>query len=297
MQNETLSLSPIGSSDVLTPPKPAQADTDETMIGLWLNGRSRHTVRAYEADVRAFLAHAGKPLRSVTIGDVQAYGASLAELSSASQSRRLSSVKSLLAFAHRVGYVAFDVGAPVRLPPVKATLGERIMDEAAVHRLLALEQDPRNHVLLRLLYLGGLRISEICGLTWRDLVERGDAGQVTVFGKGGKTRVVLLQPGIWRELTNLRLVAPGDEPVFRSRKGGALDASQVHRIVKAAAARAGLPPEVSAHWLRHAHASHALDRGAPISLVKTTLGYASVATTDRYLHARPNDSSTRYLAG
>jgi integrase/recombinase XerD len=175
-------------------------------------------------------------------------------------------VKSLLAFAHRVGYVAFDVGAPVKLPPVKATLGERIMDEAAVHRMLALEQDPRNHVLLRLLYLGGLRISEICGLTWRDLVERGDAGQVTVFGKGGKTRVVLLQPGIWRELTNLRLVAAGDEPVFRSRKGGALDASQVHRIVKAAAARAGLPPEVSAHWLRHAHASHALDRGAPISL-------------------------------
>ena len=89
----------------------------------------------------------------------------------------------------------------------------------------------------------------------------------------------------------------GDEPVFRSRKGGALDASQVHRIVKAAAARAGLPPEVSAHWLRHAHASHALDRGAPISLVKTTLGHASVATTDRYLHARPNDSSARYLAG
>ena len=267
------------------------------MIGLWLNGRSRHTIRAYEADVRAFLAHAGKPLRSVTIGDVQAYGASLADLSSASQSRRLSSVKSLLAFAHRVGYVAFDVGAPVRLPAVKATLGERIMDEAAVHRLLALETNPRNHVLLRLLYLGGLRISEICGLTWRDLVARDDAGQVTVFGKGGKTRVVLLSPGIWRELANLRLVAAADEPVFLSRKGGALDASQVHRIVKAAAARAGLPPEVSAHWLRHAHASHALDRGAPISLVKTTLGHASVATTDRYLHARPNDSSARYLAG
>jgi len=53
---------------------------------------------------------------------------------------------------------------------------------------------------------------------------------------------------------------------------------------------------VSAHWLRHAHASHALDRGAPIHLVQATLGHASVATTGRYLHARPNDSSSRYLA-
>src|SRR5690349_2964819 len=173
-----------------------QAETDETLIGLWLNGRSRHTIRAYEADVRAFLAHAGKPIRAVTIGDVQAFGDSLAELASATRARRLSSVKSLLAFAHRLGYVTFDVGAPVKLPPVKATLGERILDESAVHRMLALEQDPRNHCLLRLLYLGGLRISEICGLTWRDMVARGDAGQVTVFGKGGKTRVVLLQPGI-----------------------------------------------------------------------------------------------------
>jgi site-specific recombinase XerD len=84
--------------------------------------------------------------------------------------------------------------------------------------------------------------------------------------------------------------------VFRSARGGHLDASQVHRIVKAAAARAGLAPAVSAHWLRHAHASHALDRGAPIHLVQATLGHASVATTGRYLHARPQDSSSRYLA-
>ena len=55
------------------------------------------------------------------------------------------------------------------------------------------------------------------------------------------------------------------------------------------------PEDVSAHWLRHAHASHSLDRGAPIHLVQATLGHASVATTGRYLHARPTDSSARYL--
>jgi site-specific recombinase XerD len=84
--------------------------------------------------------------------------------------------------------------------------------------------------------------------------------------------------------------------VFASQRRGHLDPSQVHRVVKAAAARAGLPAEVSAHWLRHAHASHALGRGAPTHLVQATLGHASVATTGRYLHARPSDSSGRYLA-
>src|SRR5262245_49531707 len=48
--------------------------------------------------------------------------------------------------------------------------------------------------------------------------------------------------------------------------------------------------------MRHAHASHALDRGAPIHLVQATLGHSSVATTSRYLHARPGDSSARFLA-
>jgi integrase/recombinase XerD len=67
----------------------------------------------------------------------------------------------------------------------------------------------------------------------------------------------VLPASIWRELIELRGEAPDDDPAFRSAKGGALDPSQVHRIVKAAAARAGLPRAVSAHYLRHAHVSHA----------------------------------------
>jgi len=92
-----------------------------------------------------------------------------------------------------------------------------------------------------------------------------------------------------------------EEPVFTSRKQqGHLSQLQVNRIVKAAAQRLpGLEPTianaVSPHWLRHAHASHAMDRGAPVHLVKETLGHANIATTGRYLHARPTDSSSLYL--
>jgi integrase/recombinase XerD len=86
--------------------------------------------------------------------------------------------------------------------------------------------------------------------------------------------------------------------VFRSRKGnnhGFLQPVAVLRVVRAAAKRAGLELPVSPHWFRHAHASHALDRGAPIHLVQATLGHATITTTGRYLHARPNDSSSHYL--
>jgi len=78
--------------------------------------------------------------------------------------------------------------------------------------------------------------------------------------------------------------------------GGPLSRVQVHRIVKSAAKRAGLKPNISAHYLRHAHCSHALDRGAPVHVVQQTLGHASLTTTTRYSHARPGDSSARYLA-
>lgn len=71
---------------------------------------------------------------------------------------------------------------------------------------------------------------------------------------------------------------------------------QEWNIVRQAADRAGIEKNVSPHWLRHAHASHALDRGAPVHLVKDTLGHASLATTSRYAHANPGDSSARCLA-
>ncbi|MCX5985045.1 MAG: tyrosine-type recombinase/integrase, partial [Chloroflexi bacterium] len=86
-----------------------------------------------------------------------------------------------------------------------------------------------------------------------------------------------------------------DAPVFRSRNGVPLGIKQVWRIVRRAAIEAGLTAKVSPHWLRHAHASHALDRGAPIHLVRDSLGHSSIATTNRYLHARPTEHSERFL--
>jgi len=158
-----------------------------------------------------------------------------------------------------------------------------------------MEDNKRNKSLLSLIYIAGLRVSEACSLKWRDVQPANDGGYITIFGKGDKTRTILIGKKIYDELMSLKGEAGANDPVFRSQKGGQLSSSQAWRIVKQAAKRAGINPNVSPHWLRHAHASHALDRGCPIHLVQATLGHASVATTGRYLHARPNDSSARYL--
>jgi integrase/recombinase XerD len=219
-------------------------------------------------------------------------------LAPASRYRTLSAVKSLLSFGHRIGYLAFDVGKVLRLPGVRNRLAERILAESDVHRMLSLETNGRNRTLLMLLYASAVRVSELCGLCWRDVQAHGDSGQITVWGKGEKTRAIQLPVSVWKLLEKLRGNTSSDDPVFRSRKrGGALQPLAVLRIVRHSARRAGIDLAVSPHWLRHAHASHALDRGAPIHLVQATLGHASVSTTGRYLHARPTESSSFYLPG
>lgn len=276
---------------------PRQAENDQHLIVLWLHGRSRHTQRAYRADAERFLVAVEKPLHRITLGDLQQFAEQLLEsgLEPTSVYRTMSAIKSLFAFGHRLGYLQFDVAAPLRLPALRVKLAERILEETDVLRMIALEGMPRNKAILLTLYAGGFRVAELCSLKWSDLQSRDTAGQITVFGKGSKTRTVLVPQSVWTCLMSLRGDAPAHAPVFRSRKGGHLNESQVWRIVRKAAKRAGIEKAVSCHWLRHAHASHALDRGSPIHLVQATLGHSSISTTGKYLHARPTDSSSSYL--
>jgi integrase/recombinase XerD len=278
--------------------------TDETLIALWLRGKSKETVRAYRVDLAAFRRFVdGKPLRQITLNDLYGFSDSLKALDEATTSRRMSSLKSLLSFAATVRYLPFNVGAAYRLPKLDDALAERILTEEQVQKMLALETRPRNHALLRLLYGAGLRVSEVVALTWDHIHEReGNRAQLTIHGKGEKTRHVLISAATWEELKTLQGETPPGAPVFISRgggrvnnKGGALTDRQVRVIVRNAAQRAGIAKDVSPHWLRHAHASHAQDRGAPPHLVMRTLGHGSLAITGRYTHVRPRASSSEYL--
>jgi integrase/recombinase XerD len=116
--------------------------------------------------------------------------------------------------------------------------------------------------------------------------------QLSITGKGGKVRQVLLPEVVGRSLLSLRGDAGANDPVFASRKGGGrLTQPAVHTMIKRAAKAAGINEAVSPHWLRHAHASHTIERGATLARVQATLGHGNIATTSGYLHARPDDSS------
>ncbi|CAO4149154.1 site-specific integrase [Methylorubrum aminovorans] len=141
---------------------PAQADDDGHMLRLWLpRSSSPNTRRNYEREARRFLAHVGRPLGAVRMGDLQDYIASRLG-SSATVEFAAAALKSLFAFAQEAGYLRFNVGAAVKVPPIKNTLAERIMPEGDA--LLMIRQEPafRKRVLLtgplrrRLAHLGSV---------------------------------------------------------------------------------------------------------------------------------------------
>ncbi len=295
------------------------AETDGRLVELWLARKAPSTRRKYAEDLAKFSDFTGgKPLAGITLSDLHDFAEFISVLMApSSQGRVLATIKSLLSFANKVGYLPFNVGAAVELPKVKDTLSERILTEAEAHRIMNAPKNARDRALLSVLYAGALRREEAVRLKWRDLKDRTDlgagVGQATLFGKGSKTGVALLPASVFAQLLALRKVtqraadgsraerlAGEDEPVFRSRKAkngrdGHLEVSQVNRVVAKAARDAGIGRAVSPHWLRHAHASHAHARKTDLALIRDTLRHSSIATTGRYLHARPNDSSALHL--
>ncbi len=265
--------------------------TDEGFIALWLkNDKSQSTQAEYRRDIDTFRSFHDGPLSEIKLNHIYEYitELSLLNLGINTIARRIKSLKSLLSFGQRTGYLIFNVGSMVKVPKSKNELAQRILTEEEVIRMITLETHKRNHALLRFLYNSACRVSEACDLKWKDV---SPTGVVTLFGKGNKTRYVKLKPEVYQEMHALY---KKQGFVFVSQKGGKLDASQVLRIVKAAALRAGINTEerpVSPHWFRHSHASHALARGVSIAIIQATLGHESIDTTMGYIHISPEESS------
>ncbi len=289
-------LVPVNSSRV------SQADDDLHLIRLWLQGKSSHSQEAYVRDIEQFVDFVDLPLNEIKLQHFWDWADHLKQKGAlpATQARKLAAIKSLFSFAHRIGYLLFNVGAAVTLPNVPEKLSERILTEEDISQILAQTDTLRNRVLLKLFYASGARVSELSCLYWRAVITRNHnrQGQITLLGKGNKTRTLVIPASVWEELMELKSemeTSEPNQPVFRSRKGGALSRQQIWRIVRSAAKSAGFDQNISPHWLRHAHASHALDHGAPVHLVKESLGHQSLTTTSKYAHARPDESSSKYI--
>ena len=182
----------------------------------------------------------------------------------------------------------------MKLPACRETIAERILTQEEVHTIIDSVKNMRNRLIIKTLYYTGIRISELVSLKWKHLQHRDLGGQISILGKGGKSNVLLIPQELWIDLMGLKRSISEDDPVFKSRKGGHLNPSHVERILKKIAIEA-IGKGATPHWYRHSHASHALENGCPIHLVQKQLNHSSIATTGRYLHARPTESSSEYL--
>lgn len=277
--------------------KTIRATTDSELVFSWLDDKnSPHTRRLYATTARQFFSFTSGPLEQVRLEDIQRWVRSLEVRGCSAYTIRVKvlCLKSLFNYGCDVGYLELNVAARVKPPKPKDTLSQKILDPSAIEQLIGATTNQRDRLMLSLAYACGLRVSELCALTWKDLQPRDSGGQALIYGKGSKSRVVLIPPGLWSALLTLP-TSDRTEAVFYSYRHKPLERTRVHKIVKEAAQRAGINPEVSCHWLRHAHATHALASGCDLSLLQQSLGHSSINTTQRYLAARPGKGSSQFL--
>jgi integrase/recombinase XerD len=296
--------------------------TDDELIRMWLRGRSPHTIRNYKRVTKQFRELIGKPICDVVYEDVQTYADCLGDYGPSTQANYLAIVKSLLSFANHIGYLPSNVGRSIRITrefyAVADDLSGRIPDEGTIYQMFSHEPNDRNRLLLMTMYYSGCRTSEVVALTWGDLLPDSQGGYLMV-GIGRKRRAVTLPDFLRNELLDESQGKDADAPMFPSRKfrnesNGHLSGVQVRDIVKQAARRAHLSGmqvsrivheaagrvatamDITPHSLRHAHAKHSLDRGAPLETVAQTLGFSSTTMLMKYLKIDPGDSSGNYLS-
>lgn len=269
---------------------------------------SEHTIRNYAVDVSDYLRWAKRnDIDPFTLSRRQARRY-LGELDSAAYkrttvNRRLSAVKAFFQWLRLTGVIEQDpfsgLSGPKcasRLPKAINPLDmERLLDVHA-NALEDLEpgtkeyaKEVRDQALLELIYAAGLRISEASSLSVKNVDL--DSGQVRVFGKGSKERIVpiheqairyidlYLKHGRW-------VLATSDSPnnLFLSPRGKAYSPDCIRRMFKQTLVEAGLDPTLSPHALRHSFATDVLVGGADLRSVQEMLGHSSLSTTQIYTH-------------
>jgi integrase/recombinase XerD len=268
-------------------------------------GRAPSTVAAYRRDLRSYVAflaeRRGSDLAGATSEDVTAFAAQLGAdgLAPTTAARRLVAVRGLHRFLVDEEVLDADPTAEVAAPRLPRGLPKALREDEVDRLLRAVAGVDavarRDRAILEVLYGTGVRISELTGLSLRDidLVAR----RMRVFGKGSKERVVPIgrHAGLALEewlsddgrgaMTPTRWRRRGDEDaLFLNQRGGRLSRQGAWGVVRRYGDAVGLADRLTPHVLRHSCATHMVDHGADLRVVQELLGHASVSTTQVYTH-------------
>ena len=253
-------------------------------------GAATNTIDAYRRD----LAQAEELIGDLTAADRETLarlGGAWADLAPATVSRKASALRQFYGFLVDEGVRKDDPSAALPRPASRRSL-PKILSYADIARLFdraeeeAAAERPapvRTLAFLELLYGSGLRATELVSLPV-SAVPR-DAPFLTVTGKGGQARMVPIGKRARAALARWLPLRESESRFLFPSRSGHLTRIRLYQLLKALAARAGLPPEkVSPHVLRHAFATHLLEGGADLRALQTLLGHADIATTQIYTH-------------
>ena len=256
----------------------------------------------------AFMSARGRSVAAAIPADAAAYMQHESEqgLAPASRARRLSALRQFFRFLVAEGLAPTSPFQHVDPPKLRKSL-PKTLSIGEVDRLLTAASEAiegksgrelvravRLHALVEVLYATGMRVSELVSLPRSVLVA--DPRMLTIKGKGGRERLVPLndkaRQALERYLALGRSSGDGVAPMLATRwlfpsksAEGHLTRQSFAQDLKELALSAGLDPEgVSPHVLRHAFASHLLDRGADLRVVQQLLGHADISTTEIYTH-------------
>jgi integrase/recombinase XerD len=272
------------------PSAPVGVVVEAFLTDLARRHRPASTIRAYRSDLSDFARfHAGS-LAEVTASVLRSYLATVAGKAPATRARGEAALASLLAWAYRAELIDADPMTRLDRTRIPAVL-PRPMPAGHVDAVLAAipKHKDRDRLLFTLLYATGLRIGEALAIDVGDLDLTRDDEHVTVLGKGGRRRTVLLDdPGVVLLLRRyLKARGYRHGPLFRAEKnhaGGTLRYASVQELWAKYCAKAQVNATI--HQLRHAHATELVNAGVSLETIRRRLGHANAQTVLRYADQR-----------
>jgi len=256
---------------------------------------SKNTVKSYRTDLQEFLAYCNKNNKTeisvISERFIKSYLMILneKELDKTTIARKLAAIRSLYKFAFQNSYIEENPITFIKNPKSKRKLPEVVSTNTILESYnLADEADDKPElvkVIFELLYGCALRASELCDLKYSSLNK--NKMQLTVFGKGSKTRIIPVGEKslvIINDYLEKNPVINYDSYLIRTKKNDKLYPRLVHRIVNKYLSKVSDIKKKSPHILRHSAATHMLDNGADLRAVKEILGHENLSTTQIYTH-------------